>query len=60
MDTLSRREEETLLKTRKALALKECDTVVKQFAECAHGRLISILWACNREHKELQTCMKQL
>ena len=30
MDTLSRREEETLLKTRKALALKECDDLVKR------------------------------
>lgn len=29
MDTLSRREEETLLKTTKARALKECDDVVK-------------------------------
>ena len=29
MDTLSRREEETLAKTTKEQALKECDTVVK-------------------------------
>jgi COX assembly protein 1 len=29
MSTLSRREEETLLKTTKAHALKECDTLVK-------------------------------
>lgn len=29
MNTLSRREEETLLKTTKARALKECDPVVK-------------------------------
>lgn len=29
MDALSRREEETLLKTTKARALKECDPVVK-------------------------------
>lgn len=29
MNALSRREEETLLKTTKARALKECDTVVK-------------------------------
>lgn len=29
MNALSRREEETLLKTTKARALKECDVVVK-------------------------------
>jgi len=33
MNALSRREEETLLKTTKARALKECDPVVKGTAE---------------------------
>jgi len=33
MNVLSRREEETLLKTTKARALKECDPIVKGTAE---------------------------
>jgi hypothetical protein len=34
MNSLSRREEETLLKTTKAHALRECDAVVKGTALC--------------------------
>ncbi|KAF8581060.1 hypothetical protein K439DRAFT_1355155 [Ramaria rubella] len=60
MDTLSRREEEALLKSTKARALKECDHVVKEFAECATGRTISVSWACREQHKEVQKCMLQL
>ncbi|CAE6458612.1 unnamed protein product [Rhizoctonia solani] len=57
MDTLSRREEDTLLKTTKAQALKDCDDLVKLFASCATGRTISVAWACRKQHKDLQTCM---
>jgi len=59
MNTLSRREEETLLKTTKARALKECDPVVKDFAECATGRTISVAWACREKYKKVQDCMIQ-
>ncbi|KAF8510951.1 hypothetical protein BU17DRAFT_55011 [Hysterangium stoloniferum] len=54
MDTLSRREEEALLKTTKARALKECDSYVK---DCVTGRTISVAWACRDQHKEVQKCM---
>ncbi|KAF5355773.1 hypothetical protein D9756_003873 [Leucocoprinus leucothites] len=59
MNALSRREEETLLKTTKARALKECDPVVKEFAECASGRTISVAWACKDKLKVVQECMIQ-
>ncbi|KIP12610.1 hypothetical protein PHLGIDRAFT_61642 [Phlebiopsis gigantea 11061_1 CR5-6] len=57
MDTLSRREEETLAKTTKEQALKECDPVVKAFAECATGRILSVAWACRDKYKAVQECM---
>ncbi|GLB36271.1 putative required for mitochondrial cytochrome c oxidase (COX) assembly and respiration [Lyophyllum shimeji] len=59
MNALSRREEETLLKTTKARALRECDPVVKEFAECASGRTISVAWACREHLKRVQDCMVQ-
>jgi len=59
MSTLSRREEETLLKTTKAHALKVCDTVVKEFADCASGRTLSVAWACRGKYKAVQDCMYQ-
>ncbi|KIM67199.1 hypothetical protein SCLCIDRAFT_108559 [Scleroderma citrinum Foug A] len=59
MNALSRREEETLLKTTKARALKECDSVVRDFAECATGRTVSVVWACRDKYTILQECMLQ-
>ncbi|KAF8973909.1 hypothetical protein BDZ97DRAFT_1648224 [Flammula alnicola] len=60
MNALSRREEETLLKTTKAHALKECDSLVKEFAACASGRTVSVAWACRDQLKHVQDCMVQL
>ncbi|KAH9968996.1 hypothetical protein BC827DRAFT_1121503 [Russula dissimulans] len=60
MSTLSRREEDTLFKATKAHALKECDTLVKEFADCAAGRTVSVTWACRAKFKAVQDCMYQL
>ncbi|KAI0815260.1 hypothetical protein BC629DRAFT_1470436 [Irpex lacteus] len=59
MDTLSRREEDALLKATKARALKECDAVVKAFAACAEGRTVSVAWACKDKYKDVQECILQ-
>ncbi|KAF8313688.1 hypothetical protein DL93DRAFT_2081021 [Clavulina sp. PMI_390] len=57
MDAVSRREEDNLLKSTKAKAMKECDSLVREFAECATGRLVSVAWACRDQHKALQACI---
>ncbi|KAH8120414.1 hypothetical protein DFH11DRAFT_1500544 [Phellopilus nigrolimitatus] len=59
MNALSRREEETLQKSTKARALKECDALVKDFAECTKDRYISLAWACRGKYKQVQDCMYQ-
>jgi len=59
MNALSRREEDTLVKTTKARALKECDPIVKEFAECATGRTVSVAWACKEKYKAVQDCVVQ-
>ncbi|EPT04190.1 hypothetical protein FOMPIDRAFT_1113729 [Fomitopsis schrenkii] len=59
MNALSRREEETLSKTAKAKALRECDPVVKEFANCATGRTFSVAWECRDKYKAVQDCMFQ-
>ncbi|EJD03851.1 uncharacterized protein FOMMEDRAFT_83042 [Fomitiporia mediterranea MF3/22] len=59
MNALSRREEEALEKSTKARALRECDTLVREFAECTQGRTISLLWACKDKYKLVQDCMYQ-
>jgi len=47
------------MKTTKARALKECDPIVKDFAECATGRYLSVAWACKDKYKAVQDCMVQ-
>ncbi|KAF8223995.1 hypothetical protein L208DRAFT_1369677 [Tricholoma matsutake] len=59
MNALSRREEETLLKTTKARALRECDAFVKEFADCSSGRTLSVAWTCRTHLNKLQECMVQ-
>ncbi|KLO20234.1 hypothetical protein SCHPADRAFT_817096 [Schizopora paradoxa] len=59
MNALSRREEDALLKATKARALKECDKLVKDFAECTSGRSVSLIWACRKKYREVQDCMFQ-
>ncbi|KAF8237036.1 hypothetical protein L208DRAFT_1249176 [Tricholoma matsutake] len=59
MNALSRREEETLLKTTKARALRERDAFVKDLVDCSSGRTVSVAWACNAHLKRLQECMVQ-
>lgn len=57
MNALSRREEDTLSKTVKTRALKECDAFVRAFAECATGRTVTVTWACRDKYSALQQCM---
>jgi len=59
MNALSRREEDALLKSTKARALKECDSLVKDFAECAAGRTVSVVWACRTKYQAVQHCLLQ-
>ncbi|KAH9944516.1 uncharacterized protein BXZ73DRAFT_6048, partial [Epithele typhae] len=58
MNALSRREEDMLMKKTKETALKLCDPIVKEFAECAEGRTLSVAWQCGSKYKAVQDCMK--
>ncbi|KAG8981561.1 hypothetical protein FRB94_009452 [Tulasnella sp. JGI-2019a] len=59
METLSRREEEALVKATKTRALKECEGLVTEFANCATGRTVSVVWACKDQLRAMQTCVAQ-
>jgi COX assembly protein 1 len=56
MNALSRREEDTLLKTTKARALTECDSIVKGMSACSTYEAVRILMSvrirglCNWTH----------
>ncbi|GAA99826.1 uncharacterized protein L969DRAFT_91767 [Mixia osmundae IAM 14324] len=58
METLSRREEEVLRKSLKSDALKTCDPVVRDFAQCTEGRTVSIVWTCRKPLRAMQDCLR--
>lgn len=49
--------EEGLKQKLNSYSLKKCDSYVKTLRECTHKRLISILWACKPQVKELNECL---
>ncbi|CAD6891993.1 unnamed protein product [Tilletia controversa] len=55
---LSNRESDELNKKVKAEALVKCDAVVREFADCASGRTVSVAWACRDLHKQMQNCLR--
>ncbi|KIY72842.1 hypothetical protein CYLTODRAFT_8960 [Cylindrobasidium torrendii FP15055 ss-10] len=59
MNALSRREEDNLLKATKSFALKKCEPVVQEFANCMDGRFISVAWACKDKLRVVEKCMIQ-
>ena len=44
----------------KADALKKCDTTLAAFADCAKGRLLSVIWACREQAQNMNVCLRQL
>ncbi|XP_024357113.1 uncharacterized protein [Physcomitrium patens] len=54
---MKKKVEEALRSKMKAQALKECDPLVAKFAECAKGRLFSVVWACRAQSKETNACL---
>ncbi|GHJ88370.1 hypothetical protein NliqN6_4772 [Naganishia liquefaciens] len=58
METLSRREESDLLERGKKEAMKHCEDIVKDFADCASGRTFSVIFACNGKLNDMKSCMK--
>ncbi|TIA92106.1 hypothetical protein E3P99_00709 [Wallemia hederae] len=59
MKILSRREEEDVVKQHKQLGLQHCSDLFQAFAECTANRTISVMWACRKHHKELNSCLSK-
>ncbi|KAH9825304.1 hypothetical protein DFH28DRAFT_943421 [Melampsora americana] len=56
--SLSRREEDEFQKQSKLIALKSCDQLVSEFANCSTNRTFSVVWSCRSQWKSLQSCLK--
>ncbi|CAN1126067.1 Uncharacterized protein DDB_G0275933 [Linum perenne] len=51
--------EEALISKMKQKALKECEHLASQYAQCATGRTISVVWQCRKQARELNSCLHQ-
>ncbi|XP_047319111.1 uncharacterized protein DDB_G0275933 [Impatiens glandulifera] len=51
--------EEALRSKMKTKALKECGYYTTEYAECASGRTLSVVWKCRKQAKELNECLHQ-
>ena len=43
----------------KAQAMKDCKESAKAYAECAEGRVVSVVWACRKQFNDLNSCLSQ-
>ncbi|CAN8063778.1 unnamed protein product [Agarophyton chilense] len=41
------------------LAVKGCDEHVRRLAECAEGKLLSVIWHCRKYSKAVDVCMRE-
>jgi COX assembly protein 1 len=60
MLTLTRREEEVVQKLTKSAGLKACDLIIQEFAACAQGKTVSVVWRCRAKHQAMNQCLADL
>ncbi|BEJ18065.1 hypothetical protein CspHIS471_0703420 [Cutaneotrichosporon sp. HIS471] len=58
MEALSRREEEEVGAQVKKAALTACDELVRNFADCARGRTVTMPFKCGSQHTAMNACIK--
>ena len=44
-------------KRMKEKAMIFCTEYVKAFEDCARGRTVSMVWACRKQNKKMQSCL---
>ena len=42
----------------KQQAIRDCDATAKAYADCASGRVFSVVWACRKQFGDLNNCLK--
>ncbi|KAI9217984.1 hypothetical protein BC828DRAFT_350911 [Blastocladiella britannica] len=60
MKTLTRKEEEAVLREVKKEALVKCEDFVKAYTECCTGRYISVVWKCRSHLTAMNDCLLPL
>ncbi|KNC52725.1 uncharacterized protein AMSG_08605 [Thecamonas trahens ATCC 50062] len=56
---VTRKAEEGIVYKMRQDARSECHELIGAFAECAKGRMVSFLWACQTQKKAMNRCLKE-
>lgn len=56
---LQRKAEDRIRRELRDVALKGCAREITDFAKCAQGRVLSVVWACRSLNRNVDKCMKQ-
>eukprot|EP00850_Spirogloea_muscicola_P016720 SM000138S00027 [mRNA] locus=s138:59575:60125:- [translate_table: standard] len=43
----------------KAVAVERCRAPLAAFADCARGRVLSVVWACRQQARDMNACLKE-
>ncbi|KAK9764209.1 hypothetical protein K7432_008475 [Basidiobolus ranarum] len=57
MHTLSRHEEEAALTELKKSARLQCDSSIKEFAECSAAKGLTVVFSCRGKLREMNDCL---
>ncbi|KAI9155976.1 hypothetical protein H9P43_009086 [Blastocladiella emersonii ATCC 22665] len=60
MKTLTRKEEEEVLREVKREALMSCNDLVVAYTECCRDRYLSVVWKCRPHLKAMNECLLPL
>ncbi|PXF42405.1 hypothetical protein BWQ96_07925 [Gracilariopsis chorda] len=56
---LIHRAENRVLRELRDIAVQGCNEHVKRLAECAEGKLLSVVWHCRKYSKAVDACMRE-
>lgn len=56
---LTHRAEDAIRRQLRDVAMRGCAAEIKEFAECAKDKLLSVAWKCHSLNKQVDMCMKK-
>eukprot|EP00177_Eucheuma_denticulatum_P000858 GFKZ01001552.1.p2 GENE.GFKZ01001552.1~~GFKZ01001552.1.p2 ORF type:complete len:101 (+),score=9.54 GFKZ01001552.1:171-473(+) len=55
---LKHKAENRVMRELKEVAIRACDDHLRALAECAQGRMLSVVWHCRAHSKAIDECMR--
>lgn len=56
---LKNKAENRIMRELKEVAIRACDDHIRALAQCAEGRLLSVVWYCRSHSKAVDECMRK-